>query len=370
MKFQRLSIKSWWVGLAAICLLGAPISAALAQPAQTAQSIMVSVTPDNTSYEIEGTVTWTYQRNTCAVGEYTANSGVWNNLTPTCTGGGPGGVNCLAANQPAVPSAPAIPTTGPNSIANHAQDDRCAFFCGGNVPGWNYTQTRTVNGRNGFGNWTFTYDYTTTGAGVVLPNTCWNSVETGGTVDIGFDGFVCSESFQKQSTRNKYSFTLLGPEGSRVYNVQVALQKFDGTNWETVEGPTPVAETDLVTGQLPVASASENFSYFGNGGVFGNAAVFAFLHAQSGKAANTVHEILNGFSDGAIADNFAGNNNDLAAGNVHVAEFTGEWLGLTEPGSYRTMVTGTLKGNTGGAAGPGFAVTSDVQVIGGCNCGS
>jgi hypothetical protein len=76
-----------------------------------------------------------------------------------------------------------------------------------------------------------------------------------------------------------------------------------------------------------------------------------------------------GVNDGSNSDNFSGNNNDLAAGNVHVATSSGEWPGLTESGSYRTVVTGTLKGNAG-QADFGFAVTEDFVVIGGCSCGS
>jgi hypothetical protein len=339
------------------------VESALAQT-QTAQSIMVDLEYDSTSYVIEGTITWSYQRDTCAVALYSAHAGVWNGSAPTCNGSA---ANCATTNQPDVPTAPPIPTTGPDSVVNHAQDDRCTFFCGGTVPGWNYTQTKTVNGKNDKGNWTFTYNYTTDGAGAVEPRTCWTSEETGGAVDVGFDGFVCSESFQKQSSRNKYSFTLTDSAGSRVSNVQVALQKLDGANnWNTISGPIPVPETDL-SGKLPVSAATEDFEYFANGGVFGNPAVFSSLHYSSGKTANSVHNILNGISDGTNGDNFAGNNNDLAAGNVHVAEFTGEWTGLTEPGTYRTVVTGTLKGNTGGAP-VGFSVASNQLVIGGCAC--
>ncbi len=86
-------------------------------------------------------------------------------------------------------------------MVNHAQDDRCAFFCSGTVPDWNYTQTNTVFGSNGKGNWTFTYNYTTEGAGAVAANECWTSAVTGGTVDVAFAGFVCSESFLKQSNK-------------------------------------------------------------------------------------------------------------------------------------------------------------------------
>lgn len=352
-------------GVMMLLLASGPAPVAFAQ-SQTAQSIMVELDYDGPAYEIVGTITWTYQRNTCAVPLYTAHAGVWDGNTPTCSGST---ANCAPSNQPAVPPAPAIPTTGPNSVSNHAQDDRCIFFCGGNVSGWNYTQTETVPGLNGKGNWTFTYNYTTDGAGAVAAETCWSSQVTGGSVDVGFEGFVCSESFLKQSTRNKYSFTLLGPEGSRVSNVQVELQQFDGTNWNTVSGPVLVPETDSGTGQLPVSAATEDFNYFGNGGGFGKPTVLTSLHYSGGKAANSVNNILNGINDGTNSDNFAGNNNDLADGKVHLATFTGQWEGLTDPGTYRTVVTGVLKGNSG-QADIGFSVGSNLVVIGGCTCGS
>jgi hypothetical protein len=60
-------------------------STALAQT-QTAQSVMVNLTYDSTAYQIEGTITWTYGRDTCAVPLYNAHAGVWDGITPTCNG--------------------------------------------------------------------------------------------------------------------------------------------------------------------------------------------------------------------------------------------------------------------------------------------
>ena len=357
-----------WVGVVALLLFLAGGSPAFAQ-SQTAQSIMVQLDYDNTAYQIDGTITWTYQRDTCAVGKYTANPGVWDGIAPTCTGGGHSVTACPPTSRPSRPRPPSPPrgriawltmpkmTAAPSSAA-----ETC--------PAGTILIPVTVNGLNGRGNWTFTYNYTTVGAGDVAANTCWTSQSTGGTVDAGFSGFVCSESFLKQqSTRRKYSFTLSSPEGSRVSNVQVELQQFDGANWNNVSGPFPVTETDLLTGQLPFSATTGDYDYFGNGGAFGNAAVLGSLHYSSGKPANNVDDILKGLNDGATNDNFANNDNDLAAGNVHQANFTGEWPGLTQSGTYRTVVTGTLKGNSG-QADTGFAVTSSQVVIGGCSCGS
>jgi hypothetical protein len=65
--------------------------------------------------------------------------------------------------------------------------------------------------------------------------------------------------------------------------------------------------------------------------------------------------------------NFAGNDNDLAApGNVHKAVYSESFPGLTESGDYQTIVTGTIKGNTGSVIQP-FSVTYKGLVIGGCS---
>lgn len=338
---------------------------------QTGQSIMVSVTPSTPALEIEGTTTWTYHRDDCAATAtyYTANPGVWNGAPPTCTGSS---TNCAADNQPAVPSAPAVPTTGPDSVSNHAQDDRCIFFCGGTLPGWSYTQTRTVSGLNGKGNWTFTYNYTTTTAGAVAAGTCWASEVTGGTGEVTYNGFVSSESCVQKSGgtwQRKYSFTLLNSDlSSRVVNVSAQLQKETPTgsgNWLGVGDPIAFGSP------LPVSTTVNDYSYFGNGGVFGKSTVFPLLHGTGGgKLANLVTNILTGTSDGTAADNFSGNDNDLSAGNVHQADFGGSFtFGIGDEGNYRVAVTGTLKGNTAaGVPDVNFSVTSNLVTVGGCGC--
>jgi len=332
---------------------------------------MVSVTPSTPALEIEGTTTWTYHRDDCAATAtyYTANPGVWNGAPPTCTGSS---TNCAADNQPAVPSAPAVPTTGPDSVSNHAQDDRCIFFCGGTLPGWSYTQTRTVSGLNGKGNWTFTYNYTTTTAGAVAAGTCWASEVTGGTGEVTYNGFVSSESCVQKSGgtwQRKYSFTLLNSDlSSRVVNVSAQLQKETPTgsgNWLGVGDPIAFGSP------LPVSTTVNDYSYFGNGGVFGKSTVFPLLHGTGGgKLANLVTNILTGTSDGTAADNFSGNDNDLSAGNVHQADFGGSFtFGIGDEGNYRVAVTGTLKGNTAaGVPDVNFSVTSNLVTVGGCGC--
>ena len=330
-----------------------------AQPSQTAQDVMVKTVLDNTAFQISGTTTYTFDRD-CAEANYTAGAGTWDGTTPTCTGGGPGGVNCAPANQPPVPAAPAPDAHGPNSIEHHAQQDRCIYYCGGTLSGWNYTQTSTVNGLNGRGNWTFTFNYSSSpNTAAVAAGTCWSCAETGGTVDVGFSGFIASESYlnNRNTGTTKYSFTLLDSLGaSRVIGATAQLQySADGLFDDTVNAGT-IAFTD----PLPVTSTVNDYLYFGNAGVFGNSAVFSQLHANGGgKPATNVSAIL-------LEDNFINNNNDLTNGTVHEADFSGSFTGLTQAGSYRVVISGTVKDNAGSGF-EAFSVTSSSTIIGGCD---
>jgi hypothetical protein len=75
---------------------------------------------------------------------------------------------------------------------------------------------------------------------------------------------------------------------------------------------------------------------------------------------------VKGIADGTPLDNFAGNDNDLTAGNVHIGPYSGSFDGLTEPGDYTVVVAGSLKGN-GSSADFGFSVNSNLIQIGGCS---
>lgn len=391
-----------WLGVVmTLCLCSVPGGPAFAQPSQTAQSIMLEIAHESDAYEIEGTLTWTYLRDTCAVPYYTnALVGTAADYTfQGCSGpknncdtytGAPNQV-CCAANAPSgavIQAAVPAPGGGNNETFQHAQskDERCAFFCTGDLSSRNYSKTATIGGANGSGNWTYLWNYTITPnpVSITQAHTCWSSEETGGTVDVGFGGIACSESFLKQSSgRSKYSFTLSSSSGSRVYNLTAVLQKKNTTTdeWENIQGYSKLFATDEVTGQLDYEAATEDFVYRGNAGRFGNAAVFASLHTDdvednpTGKPENWVSKILIGKkSDGVTAetpnaDNFAGNDNDLAAGNVHIVTFEWTWEGLNDAGTYRTFVSGTLKGNDGKAS-VGFEATSNPVEVGGCDCGS
>lgn len=309
-------------------------SAAFGQ-SQTAQSAMVQTNLNSTAYIIEGTITWTFDREMAET--YYTNA--WDGLAPAVTVGG-------GSTQ----TSPGAPAPDANELMQLAQADRCTFFFGGSLRSTTYT--RTVNGTKGW-KWTYTYNITPNAPGTVAAATAWSSATTGGTVDVGFSGFVSSESFLQQSKKTKYSFTLLDSTGSRVTNVRIALEQkgIDGV-W------TQVGDAISYPDPLPVTATTADYSYYGNAGIFGNSAVYGYLHAPNELPAANVSAIL-------TSDTFANNDGDLTAGNVQQANYTNQFTGLTNAGDYRIRVSGTVKGNSA-TADQQFSVTSNQIVIGGC----
>ena len=183
-------------------------------------------------------------------------------------------------------------------------------------------------------------------------------------MNLGFFGFVASESYQKQSNRHKYSFTMVDGGITRAREVSASLMNGSAT-LASLDLDNVDTNGDLTNDGLAVDDAVDDFDYFANGGIFGNSTVFSALHAPARKSANSVVNIVKGIADADPADNFAGNNNDLAAGNVHIGPYSGSFDGLTEPGTYTVVVAGSLKGN-GSWADFGFSVTSNLIQIGGC----
>jgi hypothetical protein len=306
---------------------------------QTAQSAMVDLQLGHASYQIEGTITWTYDRDAAE----TFYSNAWDGNAPVVTVG-----------SGAVQTSPGPDAPSGVALQNHAQQERCTFFLGGDLTGTTYTQT--VNGTKGW-KWTYTYNITPNlEPATVAAKTAWTSEETGGTVDVTFDGFVASESYLKQAKTTKYSFTLLdGNLLSRVQNVSAQLQKLDDLlNWVSVGDPVLLG----TLGTLDVTAASEDFPYFGNAGFFGNSLVYSSLHTTGYLSASPVSAIL-------TSDSFLNNNNDLISGNVHQALYGSNFPGISEAGSYQVVVSGTIKGNSASAS-VSFTVASEVLVIGGC----
>jgi hypothetical protein len=349
------------VGACSLLVLVMSAAAASAQT-QTAQSAMVALTPDSFAYEIAGTITWTFNRGnqndvdlTGTAMSYYTNQ--WDGMPPTvkCTG-----------NPCSTEPAHAAPPPYSINLQQRAQADRCTFFSGGTLGTSSYTQDLHVNVNSGAqkGNWTFTYTYAITPTQGVNPQTAWTSEVTGGSVNLGFSGFVASESYQKQSNRHKYSFTMVDGGITRARNVSASLMN-SGATLASLDLNNTDTDGDMISDGLNVGYAVNDFDYFANGGIFGNSAVFSALHAPGRKSANSVVNIVTG-NDVATADNFAGNDNDLASGNVHIGPYSGSFDGLTEPGTYTVVVAGTLKGNSS-SADFGFSVTSNLIQIGGCS---
>jgi hypothetical protein len=62
----------------------------------------------------------------------------------------------------------------PNGPPGCARQQDCTFWNGGTLTGSTYTQSVTVNGLNGKGNWTFTYNYVITPTENPVPaRTAW-----------------------------------------------------------------------------------------------------------------------------------------------------------------------------------------------------
>ena len=184
------------VGACALLVLATSASSASAQT-QTAQSAMVALTSDS-AYEIAGTITWTFNRGnhndvdlaSTAMSYYT---NAWDGAAPTVT--------CSGEQLLTAPAAPAAPAPLSLELQQRAQADRCTFFSGGTLGTGTYTQVVPVNVSSGAGKRQLEVhlhlrDHAEQG---VAPETAWTSEETGGSVNLGFGGFVASESYQKQS---------------------------------------------------------------------------------------------------------------------------------------------------------------------------
>ena len=313
---------------------------------------MVKTTLDGTAYQITETVTWA-NSHSCELTHYT-NTWDGNAPTITCNGGGQNG--CVT--PPATPAAPAANNGKINAVAG---GDDCTFYFGGPLSSDSYTQDVTVllalrlrPGQRGTWKFTYTYNVTPT-TPTVDPATCWTcSVNNSGAVDVNFTGFISSESFLRNNNTNtqKYSFTL----GDRVLNVTAQLQMFDGTGWNDVGSPIVYASP------LAVTASVNDYNYYGNAGYFGNSAVYSFLDTATpgnnlgGRSINTILT--------TSPDNFVGNNNDLASGNVQEADVSGLFTGVTD-GTYRIVVSGSVKENAGTAV-EGFSVNSTVVNVNGC----
>ena len=352
------------MGACSLLVLVMSAASASAQT-QTAQSAMVALTPDSVAYKIAGTITWTFNRGNqndvdltgTAMSYYT---NAWDGVAPTvdCTGGGQNGcVHSACHPRRAGAAVDRITAAGTERSVHlflwgHSRDRH--------VYASRHRERKLRGAKRQLEVHLHLRDHADAGG---RPETAWTSEETGGSVNLGFSGFVASESYQKQSNRHKYSFTMVDGGITRAREVSASLMNSSAT-LASLDLNNVDTNGDMTNDGLAVGGAVDDFDYFANGGIFGNSAVFSALHAPTRKSANSVVNIVTG-NDAAPADNFAGNDNDLAAGNVHIGPYSGSFDGLTEPGTYTVVVAGSLKGN-GSSADFGFSVTSNLIQIGGC----
>ncbi len=300
----------------------------------TAQSAMfaLELTGD---FVINSEQVWAFNRPTART--YFANA--WNGVvpTPTCTGGGPSGANCAESNRPATPAAPAADVSKLSPIVSQ---NKCTFWSGGTLAvaaqHSSYTQSLTVKGLNGNGNFKFDYTYLIS-AGATNPvaaQTAWDlQSEDYQPAQVSFEGYLAGQSTVKSlnAKRNapwtfKTSHSMTNPDGSaRLQNLAATLyDAADYMVWSEPLGYTMEYGTD--------------FLYNGNAGSNGPAGQL-IDNAWVGR----IHNGLASSPDGDT-DNHVGNNSTL--GERAVIYPYG--FALSEAGNYKLRVSGILKGVDGG----------------------
>lgn len=327
---------------------------ALAQT-KTAQSAMFDNSASG-NFVITGSSVYSYNRDTAAT--YFTNN--WDGAAATvgCTGGGAGGVNCLAANKPATPAAPAADD---NKLNGHVGCNACNFWggnalslaCGGPT---SYNQVVTLSGLNGRGNWNFTFTYTIglTTTDPVPAGTAWD-LQTSSTTnaDVSVTGFFAGQSVQSKSN------------GTGGWSFKASHTMLDSLGASRLVGATATISDDQanVICTLPLTTAVESnqdFVYLGNAGRNGTVAQ---LFDDGVTANGTVNEIQGGVSTSLNGkkDDFAGNNG--TGGDRAVITASGV-CSIAAAGNYTLNVTGTLKGVSGSSSLP-VSVNSSICISAG-----
>lgn len=350
-KLNTMKLLLIFVSAAIAMFLSAPARAA---STQTAQSVMIDIAGP-LDFIVVGTETWAYNKTTAET--YFTNT-LASGPVITCTGGGLGGVNCAAGNQPPTPSAP-----DPNPIKLNPVigQNKCTFWNGGTLvvsaPQASYTQSVTVNGVNGKGNWKFgwTYNIAVGATNPVDAHTAWDLVSsTGGPVSVFINATIAGQSVvhkivSKTSWSRKYSFTLLDSVTftSRITDLTVAVTGTDsnGNPVSMVQYPGHTIDTNPA-GYCDLTST--NF-YTGNAGENGQVSLLVARPSTTGcsnTGAPTSARFIDILQDLAQAcdggsDNFL--NNDSCTGTVHIGIVDQTEFDLLA-GSYTVTISGTIKG--------------------------
>jgi hypothetical protein len=253
---------------------------------------------------------------------------------------------CASTNQPGVPSAPA-----PSAVkfSQHVKAADCAFLDGGSLPATFYYQPVTIKGKNGQGNWTFSYRYEIAAPQPVAPFTAWVLFqETGGgeTAPVSVGADVAGLSAQSSSQHPlKYSFSLAAADGTN--RVQGLALSVDGSAVAT-----------------PGSTLVQNCA----GCLAGDAGALDFLYQTNAGTNGDVSLLTNGDARGILnGDLFAGNNDGGADGAALAKASMDPVTVNLAPGTHDLLLTGVVKGNDL-VASQSFSVSGTVHVITpGCN---
>jgi len=307
-------------------------SAAIGGPSQTGQSIMVNLHASGT---FARTTVELFKFNDATAAAYFTNA--YTGSTSVSCSGSP--VACGAGNRPAAPAPPAADASQVTAANGVAQNNKCNFLDGAPLSGRNYTQSVTVNGLDGHGNFTFTYGYAVTPTvASTAPFTAWDLVHTTGGGDGGLvpiTAEIAGESVVKSSNAKlgtKYTCSLLDSLAvSRVTGLQLSV---DGT---------PAAWPNSSV-HFPV-----DFNYAMNAGSNGNTSLLRNGNART---------ILN-------TDGFAGNDNGGADGSALAQAVMDEVDLDLAPGYHTVTLSGTVKDNTidGTGASISFTVSGTIHIV-------
>jgi hypothetical protein len=313
-------------------------SYAAASTVSNAQSIMVALDQIG-PFQIVGTEIWAFDH--AAAESYF-----------TLTVSGPV-VSCqgspTACSNPA-PASPGAPAPNNGQLTATASQNSCIFWDGGALTGGSYTQFSSVNVGSGSTQRTYKYLYTYNldpNVGSVAPQTAWTLQSSDLTVpNATIGGYIVGLSTQARSSGNwnlKASFTINdGLGGTRVTDLNAA-----------------VTDPSAVTTNYPLLTtlgASNAFTYLSNAGTFGP---ISQLFENAAPAAIVGGTAL---SNGGGLDNFPGNNADVA----ETAVITPATVPLSTAGAYTVVITGTVKGNSGGLSQPFSASSSIIVDAGSC----
>lgn len=335
-----------WISAAAVTVaLVLPTAAQAGKPTSTSGSKTSTVTGQGVYGEIKAAGSFLVtENNTYSFNDLTGDSFFTTTVTgPVVTKSacGKNDVNCADSNLPATPSQP---KEDPVRRYDASVQNMCTFANGGILKGTGaYTQSVTLKGLNGAGNFTFTWTYKTDpkeATKVVEPLTAWDLIDSSGpqTAHVAINGWVAAQSAMTSSqfpsingAPGKVSFSL---DLTRVTNLSISVA---GT---TIDG-TAVSETKATYANAIVQG--QDFPFLAKYGVNGTAPL---LLGQS-----ALNDILR-------ADSTTSNDSES---NLYFAQIAAAGFDLL-PGDYTFTFSGVVK-DVSATSTSSFTVTKVVHVM-------